>query len=524
MPDGILLSKKGLVFLVVVRRPTLDLAYITEDIADLDSYHGSLRMVSPLIGIEPMGKIPKLTKSGTIHFFFTPSPEAKLRLVTQLQELSGLAVFFSHGNAEVVCLHNGQRLTEQIKEICSRVGVVEERWVLNSHRIETHPTAEENHHTLPSPSFTDLDAVAPDGSGYIRRELRCLMLRRHDGSSLCIRSTGPPAQTYINQLLTSLEGAVDEHAKLSEMWKFAGAHTYNVDQRFSGLSPILALNCPMGGFEVLGIGKALRAIEGLGGFVFRCFHESRLWERLAILACGQENGPLELKFTGALGLTASKYYADAIPLLRTAGKLDVPRDRLALPGQPDSVLAEDTREDMMSLVTYFSAREGFQFDGVGISIPLQVISSGNTLQWSLMSLTHEYCHVISAAVLSIVKSYWHSTPNMLPDLCYAVRNEQKEIAGEEPRLIGASPLEFVSKALLHGRVHEKPIDEVTLGEIATSRFKREDEVMTLVFDLFYFFRGVAIWKDDIQGRHAAGGVAVSKRALLVCDEIGGDRR
>lgn len=492
MPDGIRLSKTKFVFLVVVRQSKEDFVYITESISDVDSYRGTLRMVSPLIGIEPVGKFPKLTKTGAVHFFFTPSPDAKLALVTQLQELTGIAIFFSHGNAEVLALHNGDKLNAQVEQVCDRVGAVQEVWNIKSNRIELPfyiPKVNNGKRTV-LPQFAELERKAPAGCGYIEREIRCLMLRRFDGARQSIRWANPPAQQYIDQLVASLEGAMDDHAKLSEMWKFAGAHTYNTDQRFSGLPPILATGCPMGGFEVLGVGKALRAIEGLGHFVFSRIRESRLWDRLALFASQRVDGSYELKFTKLLDADACHYYVEQIQKLRSDGGMNRPKAELPTPTQAmGAEITGSAQEDMMTLVSYFSAREGFQFDSVGISIPLQVISSANTFQWSLMSLTHEYCHVISGAILAIVKRAWSSKRNTLRNLCEDVRNEQRESSEGGPHIYAKTPLDFMSKALLHKRVHEKAIDDVLIGEISHSLFKREDEVMTLIFDLTYFFRG-----------------------------------
>lgn len=97
--------------------------------------------------------------------------------------------------------------------------------------------------------------------------------------------------------------------------------------------------------------------------------------------------------------------------------------------------------------------------------------------------------MIAGGIIAIVQDYWAQKAETLPRLCNEVSLEMSRRHTPGPMLKADTVLDFVSKAFLSVRVPGKRVDEVLLSELTSSRFKREDEVMTLVFDLFYFFRG-----------------------------------
>lgn len=324
MGAGIVLSKGDLAYLVVIRSPSSDCAYVSDDYTFVSSHTGRIRLLSPLIPIAAAPKrLPRMSKKGGVHFFFTPSPQAKLRLVTRLQEIGGLCVFVTHGNAEVVALHNGDASLSPVRAVAAKLGVAVETWHVEKNEIvKVDPAPPSDRGKQPALDFAKVNKKMPKNNGYLEREFHSLMVRRHDGRRVSLRHVGPSVQQYIDQLEASLRRAKDDHAKLSEMWKFAGAHTYNVGQRFSGLSPILSSTCPTGGFEILGVGKALRAVESLGGFVFSRVEASGVYRKLALLSLGRQTQELTLPIPKHLNESDARELADHVVALREGSRVN----------------------------------------------------------------------------------------------------------------------------------------------------------------------------------------------------------
>jgi hypothetical protein len=495
MSGGFQLARGNPSLLVLLRTPVTAQAIVAPSSAGLINHGASERLSSPLFRIED-GKEPVFTPGlSSIHFFYPSGPAATFDLVARLLTLGPGSVFLTLGNPEVVFVHSSALDPASIRKIQDEVDVFIETWILDDDSyIKTimppSPTRDGEKKPL---DLSHLLSLFPEDAGYLFREIESLIVRRRDGTSSYLRREYPDAQHYANTLAAALEECRTSSQCYSELWRFAGTHTFSVTQRYTCLPPLISNPCPIGGFELLGVGKALGAIRRFGNFVFGRINDASLPIRIETFLQGLPT--VEVALT--VGLSADD--RGSIALSEEVHDL---RNRAGIDNSP-AVEGSDTTNDgeghslsvkawLEPLVHYFSARHGFQYEDVGISLPLQSVSSANTFQWNLMSLTHEYCHVITSVLLAGVREYlWSSDFLNYRRLVEEMYIECARSGSSAGKLNAKSGMELFSKAYLYSLVWKEPKDDALRDrvQICMAENRPANEVITLVFDLFYFFRG-----------------------------------
>jgi hypothetical protein len=149
-------------------------------------------------------------------------------------------------------------------------------------------------------------------------------------------------------------------------------------QTYSGISPILETECHFFTHSLLAVGTATMAIANFRRFIEDRVHESRLIGRLKCLA-KQPPWTFDLMSLG----TAHEFWD---------------REHL-FAAEIDELLEESPPTARMPTITYFSGRDGFRSTRLALSAPLEVLTGANSRTWSVLTLTHELCHILVDAVL-----------------------------------------------------------------------------------------------------------------------------
>lgn len=232
-------------------------------------------------------------------------------------------------------------------------------------------------------------------------------------------------------------------------------------QTFSGTSPIVETECHLRSNSLLGIGIANLALARLRRFIQMKLGSARIPERFALLASRKENVPNLSK----LKITDDFWTNDHL-------------DEVELPLYSLS--------DQVPLLSYFSARDGYRSTLITISAPLSAVSSCNTVQWSLLTITHELSHVIIRGVLA----------ELYPDI---ESDEQINDAFDllSPTQTGRNLLEEIRRLLLltiikmddiaAGREDALPMDKEVLISLLEYWYREVEEIFVHVFDFMYFY-------------------------------------
>lgn len=271
---------------------------------------------------------------------------------------------------------------------------------------------------------------------------------------------------------------VDTNAALSRL----------TSQMFSGFSPILETECHFWTHSLLGTGVANLALIKIRRFISRTLGEARIPEQIDLLRTIADDAIMtEVLQDGAIWNAPWLHKLPEITRRPTLLK---------------------ALEPLCPLITYLSGRDGFHTTPVSLSAPLSVISSCNSLRWSLMTVTHEMSHRVVDEVLSFI----------LPD-----PSQDQEVARaaalinevETPsNLLECLQLKIVDvMAKLNAAAPLiEPRDTVTPAHILDligTRREEIEEVMVHVFDFIYFYGAdpelyvPAIWRswDAIPALH-----------------------
>ena len=230
-------------------------------------------------------------------------------------------------------------------------------------------------------------------------------------------------------------------------------------QTFAGTSPIFERECHFWSHSLLGIGVATLALRNIKIFLEKTLGQARIPQRFWAMSKKKEN---------------------AIDL-----SLEMPPDKDFL---ADVDLGETANEPVCPLISYFSGRDGWRGTTTTISAPLAAITACNSLRWSLLTLTHEFSHIVIGAILSDLSPDF-SDPQ---DLSKFERLWKQNKAGD-------TLFEEIQRTLLFSILE---MEQVATGETPDIRNDHNneslkalfqkwkpqiEETMVHVFDFIYFY-------------------------------------
>ncbi len=250
---------------------------------------------------------------------------------------------------------------------------------------------------------------------------------------------------------------------LGQLLNIHAGLTRFTSQTFSGTSRILESECHLRGHSLLGIGVASLALVHLRDFIQNSLGAARLPERFAAFASVTDNVPdlCDLKI-------ADPYWT---------------KDHLG-----EIKLDAEAQEPQVPLLSYFSARDGFKSTLTTISAPLSIITSCNSVEWSLLTISHELSHVLIRSVLA----------ELYPNLESEAELKEAHSLIEKGKL-GANLLEEIRRLLLitiigiddvaTGREEGLEIDSEMLAVLLERWYREVQEILVHVFDFLYFYGG-----------------------------------
>lgn len=295
-----------------------------------------------------------------------------------------------------------------------------------------------------------------------------LMASALSRSTVAIPSLFPDLLSVHKFMLESLE---TRNSKGDDVYEMLGLlTTVNAglarftSQTFSGTSPISETECHFWTHSLLGTGIANLALHRLRSFVQETLGAERIPQRLEKLEAVTEQVP------DLANLPASDEFWY--------------RDHLG----STTLTPEDLSEPLFPLITYFSGRDGFKSTLNTLSAPLIVISSCNSLRWTLMTLTHEISHSIIRGVLGII--YPDSRqPEDITSALSLLKNR-----GIYPTLLDsvrATTLRTIiamqQKEEERGGSKTTVFDKHNLSILLDRWYHELEEIITHVFDLLYFY-------------------------------------
>jgi hypothetical protein len=232
-------------------------------------------------------------------------------------------------------------------------------------------------------------------------------------------------------------------------------------QTFSGISPVRITECHFWSNSLLGIGIANIALINIRRFVQKKIGELRLNELL----------------------DEQLYSLNPIDISVIQPDDDYWKEEHLNDFIKNSKTSKD---EIVPLITYFSGRDGFKSYINTLSAPLESISSCNTLQWSLLTITHEISHNIVKAILSVLHS--QNGKELSEDHFDLYKQNRK------PKNLLESIQKYFFNTILNIEVEENDtypddasIDFEQFIDILTERQRKIEELITHIFDFVYFY-------------------------------------
>lgn len=229
-------------------------------------------------------------------------------------------------------------------------------------------------------------------------------------------------------------------------------------QAFAGISPVTGTECHYWTHSLLGVGTAVQALVSI--------------RRQVQIAFDRTNFPLRLRELKKVGPNTIR--------LQKLAPSDGFWQHHHLPK-----LAENPARPQLPPIVCFSGRDGFRSTAHTLSVPLEVISSANTIGWSLRTVTHELSHVFVDAILG----------TLLPSLAdEAVADRLVAILDSEDP---SNMFEGLQVALCWNLclIQQKDVKdslEIKSGRhlvaIVQDAYPEVSEILTHIFDFQYFYQ------------------------------------
>ncbi len=227
-------------------------------------------------------------------------------------------------------------------------------------------------------------------------------------------------------------------------------------QTFAGTTPIESTECHFWLHSLLGIGVATIAFRNIRIFIQSTLGDARIADRFAALKDRPNTVDLTLQFP------PDEDYLGNVEL--------------------------KSSEEVVPLLAYFSARDGYRSTELTVSAPLAAVSACNSQRWSLLTLTHEFSHVVVRAIQADLYPSFDDLRQL--DQCVelvAARAPARTTFDEIRRLLLFSIVKMDDAAA--GRIAGESVElNPESLKVLLQRWRQDvDEIMVHVFDFMYFY-------------------------------------
>jgi hypothetical protein len=255
------------------------------------------------------------------------------------------------------------------------------------------------------------------------------------------------------------------------------ALSYVSTQAFSGAIPILERRSLVRRSSLLGIGSAILALNNIARFIENCFSKIDINEIITSLM------PVATPLKGTSNLPyydISEWYKSAV----------------------NSFNLKTLSTSSYFKLPYFNGRLGFRETEYSIAAAIQSISSGASLEWSLMTITHEMLH---GHVRNIITSIFYGNDSLnrgdQREQFYKSFLKKKKGDAEDEKLIDSIRAIFFTYCcftVTHGSITSKKeppadkfklvlLDQETLWSVFENENRNINEIFVHVLDLHYFY-------------------------------------
>lgn len=381
----------------------------------LDSCDGY--RVSPIFPILPGEPIsPDFEGAASVGLFFFDRPFAVIGLLlNELPADQAAQVWFSLGLASVVVVTRDADLLGTIASVCSEELRAFETWDVSNGTITG---TEARYFATPAPvpselyTLGDYSRLSPDVRGvldefaiclhaavtraaqYLPQELvvyqRLVLAVNQTIQELFFLETaeGPVPLTLPKDLVTDLPKHRTErqrriHQRVDQLIQLNSAFSYVISQQFGGTSPVLGHESHVRRYSLLGIGTAVKGLAAFTRWVERAF----------------------------VAYPVDEVVATTYPTLQGVDIFPA-----LLNYDPAKWIHEDFRVDkyfplankfvQKPKLVSFSGRLGFRESEFSVTAAIQVLTSGDSVRWSLMTLSHELMHAHVRALMSAIFQDW----------------------------------------------------------------------------------------------------------------------
>lgn len=335
----------------------------------------------------------------TVAFVATSSPSsifADLGESTFFEGSGNFDAWVSLGSFSLIILMEPSAPLDSLIDYCATKNLACEVWTLSDAQgaphgarreisdMAFHPVASE-----PKPDFSALHAEIDSTQEHFKPtliELAALlsMSAARTANQLPslksdISSLGEIALKFLTDPPALRRGSTESEAHKSRI--LSGIHNINAglsrltSQALSGSMPISKTECHFWPHSLLGIGVANLALRNTVGFITDVFEQFGFSERLDRLL---ENS--------------------AVVQERSMG---VRFRDISLHNHLDNVPPTEARPAFLP-ITYFSGRDGFKNSDFTTSAPLMSIQAGNSVTYSMVTISHEVSHRVVSSLISKV--------------------------------------------------------------------------------------------------------------------------
>lgn len=233
-------------------------------------------------------------------------------------------------------------------------------------------------------------------------------------------------------------------------------------QAFAGATPIIETDSHLKSNSLLGIGVAALGLYKLRAFFQSTLGDARIPERFAMLERITDGFPSLDKLKG----NDEFWFKDHLKGLKPA---------------------EKDLKPIIPLVSFFSSRDGYKSTLTTVSAPLAAIYSCNSLQWSLMTLTHEISHIFIRSIMTRLFPNLESDESIRESLLLLNRSLSPRNLLEEIKRLLLITIEGMEQNAsgIEGQKHKH--NEETLRHLLEHWHHEVEEILVHVFDYLYFY-------------------------------------
>ena len=240
--------------------------------------------------------------------------------------------------------------------------------------------------------------------------------------------------------------------KLGEMLTINAALSRFSSQCYAGTSPIASTECHFWLHSLLGAGLASVAFQNLCNFVEHTLGAARIGQRFEALK-------------------------------RTRANFDIQKDEI--PKQDYLMLNSVDNEPLIPVLGYFSARDGYRSTQWAVSAPLAVVSACNSNRWSLLTVTHEFTHIVIRSVLAELCPNFADENEV--DVCVNLLRKDANRTTVFSQIQFGFFLCLMELEKIERNRQVRQIDRTEIQQLIHNWRHDVDEIMVHTFDFLYFY-------------------------------------